>query len=458
VSPLSLRRYRAERLLRQQFETLHDRVLSVVRRRLRARGVSLDDADLDACYAQAWQGLFMVTLEGREISNAAGWLVTVTFRRAIEEHRAHARLGRPWFQGDGDPDRGVAAGRERDLAAELDDRARLRQLFEALRGRLSAREREAAVLCYLQGLPRSQAASKMAVSEARMRKLMDGRGAGRPGVAREVGRFLKTIREGGWCEEQASLMRGLAFGLLDPEGDRYRLALIHGRECPACRAYVVSLRGLAAALPPTLMGPGLAAAMLGLAEGGGRAGAGLAGASANGTAVGAGPSAAAGASANGAAVGAAPGVGGVSSLLSGPLGAKLAASGLLALGLGAGGLVLATGPGRGGVRTPLHAKRRPLGLSGGGNAGYRTASGAGPSRRAAAESTARRSASPVTSSRPSAASREFGPERRRALGGARSERVLSARTPSARAASSRSTSPARAASSPALSELEFAPG
>jgi hypothetical protein len=60
-----------------------------------------------------------------------------------------------------------------------------------------------------------------------MRKLMDGQGTGRPGVAGKVGRLAETIRDGGWCEEQGSLMRGLAYGILDPDGDRYRLALIH---------------------------------------------------------------------------------------------------------------------------------------------------------------------------------------------------------------------------------------
>ena len=82
-----------------------------------------------------------------------------------------------------------------------------------------------------------------------MRKLMEGPGPGRPGVAGKVGELVETIRGGGWCEEQGSLMRGLAFGILDPEGERYRLAMAHRRECPACRAYVLSLRGLAAVLP-----------------------------------------------------------------------------------------------------------------------------------------------------------------------------------------------------------------
>ncbi len=78
---------------------------------------------------------------------------------------------------------------------------------------------------------------------------MEGRGPGRPGVAGKVGELLEAIRGGEWCEQQGSLMRGLAFGILDPGGERYRLARLHQRECPACRAYVLSLRGLAAVLP-----------------------------------------------------------------------------------------------------------------------------------------------------------------------------------------------------------------
>ncbi|MFI4977970.1 MAG: hypothetical protein ACHQC8_04740 [Solirubrobacterales bacterium] len=74
MSPLTLRRYRAERLLRQEFEGLRGRVMATVRRRLRASGVSLDASDLEACYAQAWQGLYTAVLEGQEIANPTGWL------------------------------------------------------------------------------------------------------------------------------------------------------------------------------------------------------------------------------------------------------------------------------------------------------------------------------------------------------------------------------------------------
>jgi DNA-directed RNA polymerase specialized sigma24 family protein len=260
MSPLPLRRYRAERLLRREFEGMREGVLAAVRARLRASGVQLDPGDLEACYAMAWQGLYAALLAGRDVANPAGWLTVVMYRRAIDEHRSRSRApagvagptrgGQPARAEGPGGDRLELPAAERDLAAELDDRARLRALFEGLRGRLSARECEAASLCYLQGLSRSEAAARMGIGEAAMRKLMEGRDPGRPGVAGKVGDLLRVISGGEWCEQQTSLMRGLAFGILDPDGERYRLARLHQRECPACRAYVLSLRGLAAVLPP----------------------------------------------------------------------------------------------------------------------------------------------------------------------------------------------------------------
>jgi hypothetical protein len=207
----------------------------------------------------------------------------------------------------------------------------LRALFEGLRGRLSARECEAASLCYLQGLSRAQAAARMGIGETAMRKLMEGRGPGRPGVAGKVGTLLATIRGGEWCEQQASLMRGLAFGILDPDGERYRLARLHQRECPACRAYVLSLRGLAAVLPPLALPWGVGAGV-GAAAGTGAGAGGGAGAGAGaGTGAGAGVGGGAGAGAGtGAGVGAGAGVGTGAGLG----GAKLAVGCLVALGVG----------------------------------------------------------------------------------------------------------------------------
>jgi RNA polymerase sigma factor (sigma-70 family) len=240
MSPSPLRRYRAERLLRNEFAVLRSKVLVVVRSQLRSKGITLDPADLEVCYAQAWQGLYATILDGKEIENPTAWLVRVTFRRAIDESRAAARARNVTVH--------AADAAAADIVGEIDDRARLRQVFEALRSRLSERERQAASLCYLQGLSRAHAAERMGISEARMRKLMEG-APGRPGVAAKVGQLLDTIEAGGWCEEQSSLMRAYAFGVLDPQGERHALAVAHVRQCPACRAHVASLRGLASVLP-----------------------------------------------------------------------------------------------------------------------------------------------------------------------------------------------------------------
>jgi DNA-directed RNA polymerase specialized sigma24 family protein len=370
VSPSTLRRYRAERLLRQEFGGLREEVLRSVRGRLRARGVHLDGGDLEACYGQAWQGLYAAIAAGEEIANPGGWLAVVTFRRAIDEHRgARARgfgsLAQVEPTGSEHEVAGAAAGAhiahiartEPDLAAELDDRAKLRQLFEALRSRLSARECEAAALCYLQGLSREQAARRMGISEARMTKLMEGRGPGSPGVAGKVGVLLEAISDGEWCERQGSLMRGFAFGILDPRGERYRLARLHQRECPACRAYVLSLRGLAAVLPPLPLPWALgfagphhtaptrtpSARTSPTRAAGAKAGAGT----------GAGTITASGAAGAGSAAG-----GGW--LLGGSVGAKLAVGCVLALSVGCVALTVA--PHHAGASHRSHA-RRPVGAS-----------------------------------------------------------------------------------------------
>lgn len=252
MTPLDLRRYRAERLLRKNFEGMRGKVLTVVRSQLRGKGIALAAADLEACYAQAWHGLYASVLEGERVENPAGWLVRVTFRRAVDEHRA-ARATGVTGEGEGKGSYPPGSHAARDWAGELDDKARLRHVFEGMRTRLGPREREAASLCYLQGLSRAEAAERMGVSEARMRKLIEGADARRPGVAAKLGELLGTIAAGGWCEEQGSLMKAYAFGILDPDGERYALAAAHCRQCPACRARVASLRGLASVLPLPLL-------------------------------------------------------------------------------------------------------------------------------------------------------------------------------------------------------------
>jgi DNA-directed RNA polymerase specialized sigma24 family protein len=315
--------------------------MATVRGMLRANCVALDPSDLEACYAQAWQGLYMALLDGEEVANPAGWLALVTFRRAIEEHRARTRT--QWGNAGGERELGnsteAGCDRQADLAAELDDRVKLRQLFEALRARLSKRELQAATLCYLQGFSRSEAAARMGMSEKRMSKLMEGRGPGRPGVASKVGTLVQTIRRGDWCEEQGSLMRGFAYGILDPHGERYRLAVSHHSQCPACRAYVLSLRGLAAVLPLPPLPVALTAALAAGARAGG------AGAPAAGTSASAAGARAAGAGAEAAAPGVA-GAGGAGGgwLVAGGAGAKLAVGCAVAVTVGAGCVALSAGP------------------------------------------------------------------------------------------------------------------
>jgi RNA polymerase sigma factor (sigma-70 family) len=364
MSPRSVRRYRAERLLRREFDATRGPVLAAVRRRLRSVGVKLDDGDLEACYAQAWHGLYTTMLAGEvEIASTVAWLTLVTYRRALDEHRGRTRAcgsdkldlceRRAVHDLDSAP----------DPADGLDHRARLRQLLEGLRGRLGPRERQAAALCFLHGLSRADAAAQMGISQARMRKLMDGSRAGSPGVASKVGELLQAILAGSFCAEQTSLMRALAFGILDPEGERYMLAHAHSRECPACRAYVLALRGLAAVLPPLplplVLGAGVAAgagagATSGAGAGAASSGGATAGAASSGGATAtsgtAGGIGAAGSASAAGSVGAAGGAAGVGVtgggwlLAGGGLGAKLVAGCLVAVTVGFGCAALTIGP------------------------------------------------------------------------------------------------------------------
>lgn len=247
MSPLSLRRYRAERLLREEFEALRGRVLATARARLHSHGASIAESDLESCYSLAWQGLYAAVLNGEQIENPAGWLALVTYRRAIDEQRARRLTAELPLE---------APASELDIAAEIDDRAKLRELIEGIGVKLTEPERQAATLCYLHGISRAEAAQRMGISPRRMRKLMEGKGAGSPGVAAKMSALTKAIAEGRFCEEQASLMRALAYGVLDPDSERHRLAVAHAEACPACRAYVRRLRGLSGVLPPVFL-PGL---------------------------------------------------------------------------------------------------------------------------------------------------------------------------------------------------------
>jgi hypothetical protein len=274
--------------------------------------------------------------------------------------------------------------------------------MEGMRARLDVREREAAALCYLQGYSRAQAAARMGISETRMRKVMEGSGRGDAGVSAKVGAIIETIRQGAFCDEQGSLMRALAFGVLDPEGERHRLAMLHHRRCPACRRYVASLRGAAAVLPPVLTLPGQGAGGLtGLAGLGHHGAAGLSGSGA-----GAGSGASAGALGASAVAGGGGAAGGSWLLGGAGLGAKLAVGCLLALGVGAGCVALQVpGSARRGHRTE-QARKVHTGKP------VATASSAGVATLPIGKASVRDNAPARTTTRSAAtrAAQEFGPE------------------------------------------------
>ena len=237
---MNLRRKRADDLLARDYEALRATVSAGARAQLARKNIHFDPVDMEAFYNQAWHGLHSELAAGKTIGNHAGWLVTVTARRALDEYR---KLHRDRYADGVEPADHAA---DADFAERLDDAAKLRAFVEGMRDRLSVRECQAATLCYLQGLTRPEAAQVLGVEPKRLEKIMDG-------VSRKVGEFVRAIEEGLWCEARGSLMRAFAFGILDPGGRRYERAREHLESCAGCRAYVRSLRGLGALVPPVAL-------------------------------------------------------------------------------------------------------------------------------------------------------------------------------------------------------------
>jgi DNA-directed RNA polymerase specialized sigma24 family protein len=316
----SLRKIRAERVVQNGYGDLRDQVFASVRGKLAERNMYFDEGDLDWFYNQAWHGLANALYRGNEIANPGGFLVTIMYRRAVDDYRAQH------------PDRRAVGadvaelGREAAVDELLDDRAKLRHFIEGLRFGLSERERQVATLCYLHDYTRPQAARMLGIPEKRLQKIMDG-DRRNPGVAKRVAAFVADIEAGDWCREHRSTIKAYAFGVLDIDGDRYAFASRHLEACSACKHYVAGLRGLAAALPPVVLPVGKAA-------GAPAAGAGLAKLHAliAGTASDAGNGA--GLAAGGAAGGAAVGSGAAAATSGGLLATKIAVSCVAVVGAG----------------------------------------------------------------------------------------------------------------------------
>ncbi|HEY4278467.1 MAG TPA: hypothetical protein VGM91_09625 [Conexibacter sp.] len=320
----------ADALLAREYDELKPAVVKTVAAKLAAAGVRLPEADLDAFYNQAWHGLHTMLATGEQVDNRTAMLVTIAFRRAIDEHRALQAARRA------DVEQLDEIAVEPDVDARLDDATRLRQFVGGLRQTLDRRELEAAALCYVYELSRPEAARLIGVRPRRMEKIMDG-------VSRKLAPMIGEIRNDEWCEANHSLVKAYALGLLDEEGERYRLARDHLADCSACRRTVLRTRGIATVVPPIPL------AFAALAAVGVGAGAGVAAGGTAGAGVGAG-TASAGASPLGAAAGRGAAHGGAAHGAShgASLRAKIAVGGAVTVAVAAAVAIAATLLGGGG--------------------------------------------------------------------------------------------------------------
>ncbi|WP_022930479.1 sigma-70 family RNA polymerase sigma factor [Patulibacter americanus] len=228
---------RARRALERDYAALRTTTLQALAAKLRRTSIQMDPSDLEAAYNLAWHALYSKLSAGEHVENPGGFLVQAAYFRVVDEYRAR----HPDRHQDTDPDRVGAT--EGDLDARLDDAQLLRVFSQGLKARLNERECRAAVLCYLHGYSRGEAAQALDIAPARMEKIMDR-------VSKVVRGLVDDLRDGSWCEDQKSMMTAYALGVLELDGPRHRLASEHLETCSGCRAYVRRLRGIGAIVPP----------------------------------------------------------------------------------------------------------------------------------------------------------------------------------------------------------------
>jgi DNA-directed RNA polymerase specialized sigma24 family protein len=239
VHPLTLKRLGRQpsaEIAQSKYDELEAEVTMTVRGKLSARKMRVVDDDLEEAYNQAWHGVCEKIKAGEKIYNLTGILVLVTWRRAVDIYRAN----HPSEHEDVDVSERVV---EPDLAAEVDDREKLKRLFSRLKGRLNQREQAAVSLCILHGYSRPEAAELLKVPEPVLQKVMDG-------AMKKIGGIVASLSARGCGDEEwAGLIRAYAFSALDDDRE-YNRAAEHVEQCESCRRYVRGLQGLAAILPP----------------------------------------------------------------------------------------------------------------------------------------------------------------------------------------------------------------
>jgi RNA polymerase sigma factor (sigma-70 family) len=254
----------ADELLREHYDRLKSDVIANARGKLAARNLRFPQLDLEAWYNAAWHGLYQAVVDGsEEITNPGGWLVVALERRAIDE----VRQMQPRELADLPADSKLVDGIvEPDFAKQLDDLDRIRRWRSGIRLQLSKRERQAAVLHFIQGYTRVETAQALGVPMKRVDKIFDA-------ITTKTAGLLSAIDEGTWCESERSLMVAFSAGVLDPTGERYAIAQQHVLECPGCATLVRRLRVAYVVVPApalagvaTAAGSGALGAALGLAE------------------------------------------------------------------------------------------------------------------------------------------------------------------------------------------------
>lgn len=302
----------ADRVIAAEYDAFKSEVTKTVSAKLAGSRINFAAIDMDGFYNQAWYGLYTKLQTGDRIENRKGLLISMTYRRAIDEYRTlHADR-----QTDADAldDVGVDEG----IDDMLDQQMQFRQFVEGMRSSLNDRELRAATLCYVYGLTRPEAAEQVGVKPKRMEKIMDE-------VSRKMRPLLAQIKDGEWCESRAELINQYALGALDEQSPEYREATDHLANCSGCRRHVLGTRGLTAVAPP---GDLLLLAMTGAlaASAATAGGAGAAAAASSGAFVGS-TASSSGAGGTGAAAGSAAGGAGGAGGATGGAGAAGAASG-----------------------------------------------------------------------------------------------------------------------------------
>jgi RNA polymerase sigma factor (sigma-70 family) len=246
----------ADDVLAAEYEDSKAEVLRTVAAKL--GGSPPSGVDLEAAYNEAWHALYLRLEEGEEVANRKGFLVTVAYRRALSEHRA-VRLE---HAANGDL---AEIAVEPDIEAHLDAEIQLSHLRQGLRAELDERELQAATLCLLHGYSRPEAAERLGIPPRRMEKLMDR-------ATRRINAVIGVVRPGELCDSFDSMVRAFAVGMLEEDGERYRLARDHLADCSACRRKVLVLRGLSSITPPLPAVFGVLAGTAGAAGVGAKAG------------------------------------------------------------------------------------------------------------------------------------------------------------------------------------------